>query len=287
MGYGRMSLDPWKFIFASVIGTSHTKAGTPCQDASACRLLTAVDGSSVLVAVVADGAGGARKSEVGAALACSLFVEEVSSLFELGGAVREITPNFAKSWITRFHHEVTLRAEAEELKPRDFACTFLAAVVGTDSAVFLQIGDGAIVVSSQEEPNEYGHIFWPQQGEYANVTNFATDPTAYEKLDYSLVKGCIDEVALFSDGLQNLALHYESRMAHTPFFRPIFSWLRPAPAGFSEKLSFSLASYLDSQKVNDCTDDDKTLILATRRTSVESQVDDERANGSEGQTTTL
>ena len=282
-----MSFESWKFIFASVIGTSHTKAGTPCQDASACRLLTSADGSSVLVAVVADGAGSAKKSEVGAALACSLFVEEMSSLFELGGAVREITPDFAKSWITRFHHEVTLRAEAEDLKPRDFACTFLAAVVGKDSAVFLQIGDGAIVVLSQEEPDEYGHIFWPQQGEYANITNFATDPTAHEKLEHSLVNRCIDEVAIFSDGLQSLALHYESRMAHTPFFQPIFTWLRPAPAGFTEKLSFSLASYLDSQKVNDCTDDDKTLILATRRPSVEPPADDEQANGSEGQTTTL
>jgi len=282
-----MSLDPWKFIFASVIGTSHTKAGTPCQDASACRLLKSADGSSVLVAVVADGAGSARKSGVGAALACSLFVEEMSSLFDLGGAVREITPDFVKSWLTRFHNEVMLRAEAEELKPRDFACTLLAAVVGTDSAVFLQIGDGAIVVLSQEEPDEYGHVFWPQQGEYANVTNFATDPTAHEKLEHSLVNRRIDEVAIFSDGLQSLALHYESRMAHTPFFQPIFTWLRPAPAGFSEKLSFSLASYLDSQKVNDCTDDDKTLILATRRPSVEPQANDERANGSEGQTTTL
>lgn len=282
-----MSVEPWKFIFASVIGTSHTKAGTPCQDASACRLLTSADGSSVLVAVVADGAGSARKSEVGAALACSLFVEEMSSLFELGGAVREITLDFAKSWITRFRNEVTLRAESEELKPRDFACTFLAAVVGSDSAVFLQIGDGAIVVSSRNEPDEYGHIFWPQQGEYANVTNFATDPAAHEKLEHSLVNHCIDEVALFSDGLQSLALHYESRMAHTPFFRPVFAWLRPAPAGFSEKLTFSLASYLDSQKVNDCTDDDKTLILATRRISVETQVASEQVNGSESQTTTL
>ncbi len=282
-----MSFESWKFIFASVIGTSHTKAGTPCQDASACRLLTSADGSSVLVAVVADGAGSVRKSEVGAALACSLFVEEMSSLFELGGTVQEVTLDFVKSWITRFQNEVTLRAEAEELKFRDFACTFLAAVVGTDSAVFLQIGDGAIVVSSQEEPDEYGHIFWPQQGEYANVTNFATDPKAYENLEHSLVKGCIDEVALFSDGLQSLALHYESRMAHAPFFRPVFSWLRSAPAGFSEKLSFSLASYLDSQKVNDCTDDDKTLILATRRVSIEPQVDGEQFNGSEGQITTL
>lgn len=282
-----MSSEPWKFIFASVVGTSHIKAGTPCQDASDCRLLLASDGSPVLVAVVADGAGSAGRSEVGSALACSLFVEEMAALFELGGAIRDLTTDFAKGWITRFQNEVAFRAEAEEIKPRDYACTLLAAVVGTDSAVFLQIGDGAIVVSSREEPDEYNYIFWPQQGEYANVTYFATDPAAHEKLDHTLVNSPIDEVALFSDGLQSLALHYESQTAHTPFFRPVFSWLRPAPAGHSEKLSFSLVSYLDSQKVNDCTDDDKTLILATRRTGVEPPSAPEHANGSEGEATTL
>jgi hypothetical protein len=282
-----MNSELWKFIFASVVGTSHTKAGTACQDASACQLLTDGEGSPVFVAVVADGAGSARRSEAGAALACSLFIEEMTSLFELGGAVREITPDFSKAWLTRFHNEITLRAEAEDLKPRDFACTLLAAVVGTDSAVFLQIGDGAIVVSSREEPDEYNYVFWPQQGEYANVTNFVTDPAAHEMLEHTLVAGPIDEVALLSDGLQSLALHYESRTAHAPFFRPVFSWLRPATPGHSEKLSSSLASYLGSQKVNDCTDDDKTLILATRRADVDPPAAGEQADGSEAQPTTL
>ncbi|MCA1636602.1 MAG: hypothetical protein LC802_23660, partial [Acidobacteria bacterium] len=44
-----------------------------------------------------------------------------------------------------------------------------------------------------------------------------------------------------------------------------FEWLRQAPEDRREKLSASLAAFLDSPKVNDCTDDDKTLILATRR----------------------
>jgi hypothetical protein len=282
-----MSAEPWKFIFASVVGTSHTKAGTPCQDASTCQLLTAIDGSPVLVAVVADGAGSAMKSEIGSTLACSLLIEEMNSLFELGGAISEITSDFAEGWITRFHNEIALRAEAEELKPRDFACTLLAAIIGIDTAAFLQIGDGAIVVSPREEAGEYNYVFWPQQGEYANITNFLTDPAAHDKIAHALVDEVIDEVALFSDGLQNIALHYESQTAHSPFFRPVFSWLRPAPYGYSAKLSSSLASYLNSQKVNDCTDDDKTLILATRRTILEPQVEDEQSDGSEGETTTV
>lgn len=152
-----MNSDPWKFIFASVVGTSHAKSESPCQDASHCRLLKTSDGSPVLVAVVSDGAGSALRSEVGSALTCSLFVEEMKSLFELGGAVRDITPDFARGWLIRLHNEIALRAEAEELKPRDFASTVLAAVVGLDLAAFIQIGDGAIVIAAQEEPEEYNY----------------------------------------------------------------------------------------------------------------------------------
>ena len=154
----------WKIIFGSVIGTSHSKAGIPCQDKSECKIFSCPDGSSVLVAVAADGAGSAQKAEIGASLACSLFVDEMGALFECGGDVRSITREFAERWITRFHNEITLRAEAEGLNSQDFACTLLAAVVGPDCAAFLQIGDGAIVISSPEDPDFYGWVFWPQQG---------------------------------------------------------------------------------------------------------------------------
>lgn len=241
----------------------------------------------MLVAVASDGAGSALRSEIGASLACSLFIEEMKSLFELEGAVDEITADFVKGWITRFQNEVALRAEAETLEPRDFACTLLGAVVGTDKAAFVQIGDGAIVISSRGEPEEYNYVFWPQQGEYANITNFLTDSAAHDKIEHTLVNGEIDEVAIFTDGIQGLALHYESQTAHSPFFGPVFSWLRPAPDGYSEKLSSSLASYLNSQKVNDCTDDDKTLILATRRTNPAPPVADEQSDGSEGEATSI
>jgi len=282
-----MMTNPWKYIFASVIGASHTKTGTPCQDTSDCRVFAAEDGSEILVAVAADGAGSASRAQDGAALACSLFIGEMNSLFESGGSVRDITREFAGRWLTRFHNEIALRGEAEELKKRDFACTLLAAVVGADSAAFVQIGDGAIIIPSREEPDEYCWIFWPQQGEYANTTNFATDTEALDRLEHSLLDERVDEVAVLTDGLQNIALHFQTQTVHTPFFRPIFEWLRPVAGGYSEKLSFSLASYLNSPKVNDCTDDDKTLILATRRAAARSPANVEGAHESEGETTGL
>jgi hypothetical protein len=261
-------LEPWKYVLASIPGTSHQKVGLGCQDNSACSLMTTADGSPVLVAVASDGAGSAQLAAVGSELACTLFTQEMRELFESGGTARDITREFAQNWLTHFQHRVAVLAESEGLKPRDFACTLLAAVVGTDCGAFIQIGDGAIVIPGQEDPDDYCWVFWPQQqGEYANQTNFATASEAHIWLVHDLIEQRIDEVAVFTDGIQHLALHYQSLTAHSPFFRPVFGWLRLAAAGHLEKFSDALSAYLNSPKVNDYTDDDKTLILATRRLS--------------------
>ena len=257
----------WKYISASVMGTSHTRTGTPCQDSSVCRVLTVKDGSEVLVAVAADGAGSAQRADAGSALACSLFVQEMEALFDPDavGDVSHITKEFLTNWLTSFQREVAVRAENEELTSRDFACTLVVAIIGQESAAFAQIGDGAIIVPSPEEPDEYCYVFWPQKGEYANETYFATDPEAHNKIQYDYIPRRLDEVAVLTDGIQNLALHYQTQTAHNPFFRPVFAWLRPAPEAYSKKFTKSLAAYLDSEKINEATDDDKSLILATRR----------------------
>jgi hypothetical protein len=233
----------------------------------------------MLVAVVSDGAGSAKRAEAGARLACSLLIDEIVTLFECGGTVQEITREFMQSWVDRFQSAVLVRAEAEGLRPRDFACTLLAAVVGADSATFVQIGDGAIVVPCHDEPDEYAWIFWPRKGEYENQTIFATDAVAREELAHELVDQRIDEVALFTDGLQRLALHFQSQAAHAPFFRPLFASVRAISDSSWEALSASLADFLDSPRVRDRTDDDKSLILATRRPPVDPATAAEPTNG--------
>ncbi|MFN8542148.1 MAG: PP2C family serine/threonine-protein phosphatase [Thermomicrobiales bacterium] len=257
----------WRYALASVAGTSHARQGTPCQDAAACELLATGDGSPLLVAVVADGAGSAARSDEGAQLACGLFVERIRALLADGGGPRDLTREFVATWLARFQGEIATRAEAADAAPRDYACTLLAAVVGDDSAAYCQIGDGAIVVAAPDDPEDYGWVFWPQQGEYENTTHFATDPAATNLIAVEQADLPVDEVALFSDGLQRLALHYEGRTAHAPFFRPMFAPVRAADPGRADALSAQLATFLASPPVNARTDDDKTLILATRRST--------------------
>ncbi len=260
-----MSGEPWRYAFASAVGTSHTKLGLPCQDASVCRLVSAAEGPPVLVALVADGAGSAIRAEVGAQLACTFLLGEITAWIAEGAAPSVLTRDVVADLLREFQTRITLEAEAEGLKARDFAATLVAAVVGAQEAVFFQVGDGAIVVSTPEDGDAYSWIFWPGSGEYENTTFFLTDIDVERHLEWDRSERLVDQIALFSDGLQRLALHYQSRTAHAPFFHGKMQVLETAADAAPATLSEQLARFLSSPEVDARTDDDKTLILATRR----------------------
>ena len=158
--------------------------------------------------------------------------------------------------------KITSLAVEEGNQVRDYACTLLGAVVGQSGAAYLQIGDGAIVVTG-EEVGDYGWIFWPQHGEYANTTNFLTEERAAETLEFE-IGPAVNEVAVFTDGIERLVLDFSSNAVHSPFFRPIFKWLATTEPTDEQQPSEALITYLGSDHVNKRTDDDKTLVIATR-----------------------
>ena len=267
----------WRWALASAVGSSHARQEAPCQDAGACELVLTPAGEPVLLAAVADGAGSAKRAEAGAQLTCSLAIAAVKGLLASGGSVADVTRPFVEDWLAALRDEVAALAGTEGLAPRDYACTVLSAIIGPGSAVFFQVGDGAIVVSGPGADDAYELVFWPGTGEYENTTFFATEPDAPDHLEHGFFTRPVDEVALFSDGLQRLVLHYESRTAHTPFFRSMLSVVRTAEDNALPGLSGSLEAWLSSPQVNDRTDDDKTLILATRRRErVEAEAQDVR-----------
>jgi hypothetical protein len=237
------------------------RSGSPCQDASAGEVVSPA-GASVFLGIVSDGAGSAPLSAVGARTACEVWRAAAELAVERGG-VRALDPDFAQRTLRRFQVTVARIARRAERPVRDFACTLLFAAVGEDAATFAQIGDGAIVVAPEGGTFEW--VFWPQQGEYANQTYFATEERAASKLCFEQRLMRIDELALFSDGLQNLVLDVRQRRAHAGFFEPMLRTVRGAPPGRSLELSRALERYLGSRAIEGRTDDDKSLILATRR----------------------
>ncbi len=176
-------------------------------------------------------------------------------------SVYSLSRETVEKWIAKIKEEIEHEAQVKGLRSRDYACTFLGAVIGNDFSAYFQIGDGAMVVYD----GEYKIIFFPDTGEYANTTFLVTDKNVHEHLHTRFDPGRIDEIALFSDGLQRLVLHYKSKTAHGPFFEPMFSVLRKESPGYSDILNKKLEEFLSSKAVNERTDDDKTLVMATRK----------------------
>jgi hypothetical protein len=262
MGFG-MSMGGWRYVAASVIGTSHEKAGGTCQDANGCRVYTLPPGENVLAAVAADGAGSAVCGGDGAARTCRALLGLINEHLDSGRTVEQLTKDTVGAWITTIQLLLDEEAKAVSRERRDFACTILGLLVGESHAACLQIGDGAIVLADSEE-QAYGHVFWPDRGEYANTTHFVTEDDAVEHLQFESVKRRVVEAALLTDGLQTIALNYQQQIAHEPFFKGLFAPLRTGEEGCSRELSDALAAFLGSPRVNEKTDDDKTLVLASR-----------------------
>lgn len=255
----------WKTIYTSVRGTSHLIGNVACQDA--CRVVTfPQEDGEVLVVLCSDGAGSATHSARGAELACDELLGLIHRWSEATG-VSEIDRVTVLGWLEVVRSRLSEESKLLEVPLRELACTIVAAVVAEEEASFFQIGDGATVVARGEE---YVTIFWPQSGEYANTTNFITADAYQDHLEFTRLPERIDEVASFTDGLERLALQFQNQTVFSPFFSPMFRTLRQATD--TEPLFEPLRAFLESEKVNDRTDDDKTLVLATRIHDAESMV---------------
>ena len=139
------------------------------------------------------------------------------------------------------------------------ATTLLGCVVGPNGSLFVQIGDGAMLFRGVES---FEYAFWPHSGEYANMTNFLTSDDYADKFEWKIVDEKIDELVAFTDGLERLILKFEDQTIHEPAIVPMLKAIKESETG--EEFFEPLREFLNSEGVNERTDDDKTLILATR-----------------------
>lgn len=249
----------WRTLFDSVSGTSHVASGLPCQDA--CRVLSIPTAEGeVLVTACADGAGSASHSDVGSRLACDSLITFAQQHVAQAGAETVISRATLDDWYLAARQRIIDESLSIGVAPRELACTLLFAFAGPRGATFSQIGDGAIVLRSAGQ-FDYAPVFWPQSGEYANTTNFLTTDALLDKLCFSTTEVRVDDLAMFSDGLERLILRFADQSVHGPFLDPLFAQLRATDN--VDALFAALRQFLDSPLLNERTDDDKTLILAS------------------------
>lgn len=263
MGGSLMNAEVWRVAHASAIGVSHLEQKTECQDRFACKTIKTNADGEVLVAVVADGAGSTSHGQHGAQKACELFIEQIVSFLNAENiSIESITAEFGTRWLEYFQRKIVEMAEKEKKTPRDFATTLVAAVAGEKCAVFFQIGDGGIVISTSGAAKSYRFALPPHESEYVNLTDFLTDVDANEKLKFAKVDEKIEDIILFSDGIYSVAVDYQTNQPHEPFLMPMIAPLRNSQN--LNGLNTKLENFLASPKLNEKTDDDKTIILASR-----------------------
>ena len=258
-----MKPPKWRFAHASVTGAAHVNQNTFCQDRFVCRAVETGAGE-ILIAVVADGAGSSSSGEIGAEIACALFAEQAAEFLKSANAsVKLLNEEFGKRLIAYLQEKINAVALENKKPLREYASTFLGAVVGASGAAFYQIGDGAMVFSANGATNSYRFAIEPAEAEYVNMTDFVTDAAATERLRFAFIDEPIEDLILFSDGIFAVAVDYQTAKPHEPFLLPMIAPLRAGndTNGLNEKLE----NFLNSPKINEKTDDDKTIILASRR----------------------
>jgi hypothetical protein len=253
----------WRFAATSVAGTSHVAVGTGCQDAHKCEVfLDGADGETLIV-VVSDGAGSAKFGATGSEITTGRLLELAASWLREGNKVRSLDAKTVLDWLDGVRDNISHEASANGHQMRDYAATLLLAMMNERASAFAQIGDGAIVTS--DEAGEWEAEFWPQRGVYANQTFFVTDETAHEHLRFAQGIRSNREVAVFSDGLERVLLNHSEHRAHSPVFDKMLQPLRTARGdGHVSQLSEALARYMQSEPITSRTDDDVTLVIASR-----------------------
>jgi serine/threonine protein phosphatase PrpC len=252
----------WRAVVRSSVGTRHQKQQLPCQDYGSYCIL---DNNDVIVGAIADGAGSAQYSDVGAKLAVykviAIFREIALSPRKEQGISHPLNVKEARKLFSKIVEGVvaTLKEQAnnEGYAIADLACTLLVFVGTPDWLAAMQIGDGFIVVGLQGE--EHKLLFHPDKGEFVNQTTFVTSANAVEEMQVTVISGKQRFICASTDGLERVAIQISNWTPFLPFFKPLeqYLWETSNPEQDDEYIR----NFLDSERLNDRTDDDKTLLL--------------------------
>jgi hypothetical protein len=281
----------WKYIARSAIGIGHQKLNLPCQDYAGCELK-----GQYLIGVVADGAGSARFSELGSrsvVRAALRFLTNHEMEFESRG--KTIWGNIKKLLNTELNWKLLntdvtqlikpdnqvsiedevkayfqnllqeciadLRREAQQnnCDVKDLASTLLVFIAHTNWLVAMQVGDGLLVVRERDE-SDYRLIIKPRRGEFANETIFVTSDGAIDSIQTAIVNKPCAFICAATDGVENVAVRLSDWSPFAPFFLPLEEYLRETDK--PEEDDRYLMDFLNSDRLNARTDDDKTLLIA-------------------------
>lgn len=247
----------WRIVCASEVGTAHSDNLTPCQDSCSAQVDLLSNKHPLLSIFVADGAGSVANGGEGAKLAVETATTFVSNKVKQGEF--GLSDILATELLLAVRDRIYSVADAKRLKARDYACTIIGVISSPTGTLVMQVGDGGVVIDTG---NGLDLAIVPMSGEYVNTTHFVTDEDAVTILETKTYPDRVLKVAVFTDGIQRLALNMANNKPHEPFFEPFFNVLARITDEQEDQLHVLLLRFLGSQAVNERTDDDKTIALA-------------------------
>lgn len=250
----------WKAIARSATGTSHKKQQLPCQDYGQFIIC-----HNVILGAIADGAGSAKHSDVGAKLTVETALNELLQLGEytlyLHCAPQPLPDEQARTIFANTLKEVVKalqeRAASSDYSLNDLACTLLVFLATPNWVAAMQIGDGFIVVRLREGEEQL--LFTPDKGEFINETTFVTSANAINEMRVRVLPGQQNFICASTDGLEPVAIRMSDWTPFPPFFQPLEQYM--VETSNPEQEDEYIKNFLDSERLNAKTDDDKTLLL--------------------------
>ena len=262
--------EEWNVIAITQRGVSHERQAAPNQDSYDVSIISATSEiPETIIVAVADGAGSAPLAHEGARTTTSTATtmlrylirrtpESVLSPDEADKALRQAV---------RYTSQV-LKATArlKHAKLGELATTIQLVLANERLISTLHIGDGRTIVDSNDS---YLNLNPPYNGEYANETTFITSSeNPASEYAVGLTMRTMEpkdsrQLAIFTDGLDPIAVNYSTDEPHAGFFRPAFNALARSaqPASAARKVADALGTDAARRK----STDDITLVMATRR----------------------
>ena len=253
-------MKKWKVISRSAIGIGHKKQQIPCQDYGDYCLLE----EDILLGAIADGAGSAKHSEAGAKIAVEVSLKYLEK-FTSGGLHESYPPSShlqAQKIFAKLLAEVIDAFKKEAMQKSysitDLACTLLAFIATPQKLVAMQLGDGFMVVRPPHGKLQL--LFRPDKGEYINETTFVTSSNALEAMQVAVINEEFSFICAATDGLEKVAIQLRDWLPFAHFFEPLEQYLQETPN--PEEDEEYIQTFLNSERLNARTDDDKTLLLS-------------------------
>lgn len=232
----------WVVVGASVKGNGHIQTGMPCQDNHKYEQL----GDGWGIAIVSDGAGSAKHSEIGSKVVSERGILHFKQLLEKEEWMKNNTLPTDIEWLQKSYNvlknirnEVALVAQKNNVDVRDLSATCLVVIYSPVGLLTVHVGDGRMGYENMS--GIWKPIMTPHKGEEANQTIFLVSDF-WSIPNYTLsgvlvpesvvIREPVRAFALMSDGCENTSWcctakneetgkYYDRNLPFEGFFKPL------------------------------------------------------------------